>query len=164
MEAKQTKAVKQTERRSLRGRSRNLQGRETQGCDIQGRSRSRSKLLLLPCLAVAVMLVAASCGGSGAPTGFGDEDGGDTVRKNFKEGCEVVVEDSGLSVPANEVCECTYEEIVRESQTSDGITFEDFDEVDDDLREDINKLSEPTNDRVISKIREYMRDCITENS
>lgn len=134
--------VNQTKRRSLRGRSR---------------------LLLLPCLAVAVMLVAASCGGSGAPTGFGDEDGGDTVRKNFIEGCKVAVgDDSQLDDYANTICKCTYDRIVNESQTSERITFEDFDEVDDDLREDINKLSEPTNDRVISKIREYMRDSITE--
>ena len=142
MEVKQTKAVNQTERRSLWG---------------------RSQLLLLPCLAVAVMLVAASCGGSGAPTGFGDEDGGDTVKKNFIEGCEVSVrDDSQLANEAEMICKCTYDRIVGESQTSEGITFEDFDEVDDDLREDINKLSEPTNDRVISKIREYMRDSITE--
>ena len=32
-----------------------------------------SKLLLLPCVAIAVMLIAASCGGSGAPTGFSPE-------------------------------------------------------------------------------------------
>ena len=124
----------------------------------------RNKLLVIPCLAIAVMLVAAGCGGSGAPTGFNSEDGGDTVRQNFIEGCEVAVEGSELSAPANRVCVCTYDEIVRESQTSEGITFEQFDEVDDDLREDINKLSEPTNDRVITKIREYMRDCITQSS
>lgn len=142
----QTKAVKQveqTKRRSFRG---------------------RSKLLALSCLTIAVMLVAAGCGGSGAPTGFDSEDGGDTVRNNFIEGCEVAVEASELSAAANRVCVCTYDEIVRESQTSEGITFAQFDEVDDDLREDINKLSEPTNDRVISKIRGYMRECITDNS
>ena len=123
-----------------------------------------SKFLLLPCAAVAIMLVAASCGGSGAPTSFDPEDGGETVRENFTEGCEVAVEDSQLAANANEVCQCTYDRIVRNSATSDGITFEDFDEVDDDLREDINLLSQPTNDRVITKIREYMRACITENS
>lgn len=147
----QAKAVKQTERRSLWGCSRNLQG--------------RSQLLLIPCLVVAVMLVAAGCGGSGAPTGFGEDAGGATVKKNFIEGCEVAVEEnSQLADDANRVCRCTYDKIVRESPTSEGITFEQFDEVDDDLREDINKLSEPTNDTVIRKIREYMRDCITTNS
>ena len=146
MEVNQTKEVnqvKQTKRFGLRG---------------------RSQMLLLPCLAIAVTLVAAACGGSGAPTGFDSEDGGDTVRNNFIEGCDRAVKDSELSVPANRVCQCTYDNIVRESQTSEGITFAQFDEVDDDLREDINKLSEPTNDRVITKIREYMRDCITANS
>ena len=172
MEVKQTKAVKptkavkqvkQTKRFGLRKPSlwkRKLQGRETQRRDIQ----RRSQLLLLPCLAIAVTLVAAACGGSGAPTGFGDDEGGDTVKQNFIEGCDRAVKDSELSVPATRVCQCTYDNIVRESQTSEGITFAKFDEVDDDLREDINKLSEPTNDRVISKIREYMRDCITANS
>ena len=122
-------------------------------------------MLLIPCLAIAVMLVAAACGGSGAPTGFDSEDGGDTVRNNFIEGCEVSVKaDTQLDAAADDICMCTYDNIVRESQTSEGITFEQFDEVDDDLREDINKLSEPTNDRVITKIREYMRDCITSNS
>lgn len=128
------------------------------------KGRSLSKLLLLPCAAIAIILVAASCGGSGAPTSFAQEDGGDTVRENFTEGCEVAVEDSQLADNANAVCQCTYDKIVRDSATSDGVTFEDFDEVDDNLREDINLLSHPTNDRVISKIREYMRRCITESS
>lgn len=126
--------------------------------------RSLKKFLLLPCAAIAIMLIAASCGGSGAPTSFAQEDGGETVRQNFTEGCEVAVEDSQLAPNANAVCQCTYDKIVRDSATSDGITFEDFDEVDDDLREDINLLSRPNNDRVISKIREYMRNCITSNS
>ena len=144
MEVNQTKAVPQTKRRGL---------------------RRRSQMLLIPCLAIALILVAAACGGSGAPTGFDSEDGGDTVRNNFIEGCEVSVKaDTQLDAAANDICRCTYDNIVRESQTSEGITFEQFDEVDDDLREDINKLSEPTNDRVITKIREYMRDCITSNS
>ena len=122
------------------------------------------KFLLLPCAAVAIILVAASCGGSGAPTSFAPEDGGETVRENFTEGCTVAVEDSQLAANANDVCQCTYDRIVLNSATSDGITFEDFDEVDNDLRGNINLLSQPTNDRVISKIREYMRACITENS
>lgn len=128
------------------------------------KGRSLPKFLLLPCAAAAVILVAASCGGSGAPTSFAPEDGGETVRENFTEGCEVAVEDSQLAADANDVCQCTYDRIVRNSATSDGITFEDFDEVDNDLRGDINLLSQPTNDRVITKIREYMRACITENS
>ena len=122
------------------------------------------KFLLLPCAAVAIILVAASCGGSGAPTSFAPEDGGETVRENFTEGCEVAVEDSQLAANANTVCQCTYDRIVRNSATSDGITFKDFDEVDNDLRGNINLLDQPTNDRVITKIREYMRTCITENS
>ena len=122
------------------------------------------KFLLLPCAAAAVILVAASCGGSGAPTSFAPEDGGETVRENFTEGCKVAVEDSQLAADANDVCLCTYNRIVRNSATSDGVTFKDFDEVDDDLRGDINLLSQPTNDRVITKIREYMRACITEYS
>ena len=129
------------------------------------RSRRLPKLLLLACAAIAIVLVAASCGGSGAPTGFAEEDGGDTVRENFIEGCEVAVEDNTqLADDANTICECTYDRIVRNSATSDGITFEDFDAVDDNLREDINLLTQPTNDRVVSKIREYMRACITAKS
>ena len=159
----QTKAVNQVKRTKRFGlRNPSLWKRKLQGSETQ--RRSRSQLLLLPCLAIAVMLVAAACGGSGAPTGFGEDEGGKTVKENFIKGCDRAVQDSELSVRATEVCQCTYDNIVRESQTSEGITFEDFDEVDDDLREDINKLSEPTNDRVITKIREYMRDCITSNS
>ena len=122
------------------------------------------KFLLLLCAAAVVMLVAASCGDSGAPTSFDLEDGGETVEANFTEGCEVAMEDSQLAAYANDVCQCTYDEIVRNTNTSDGITFEDFDEVDNDLRGDIDLLSQPTNDKVITKIREYMRACITENS
>ena len=122
------------------------------------------KFLLLLCAAAVVMLVAASCGGSGAPTSFDLEDGGETVETNFTEGCEVAMEDSQLATYANDVCQCTYDEIVRNTNTSDGITFEDFNEVDNDLRGDINLLSQPTNDRVITKIRGYMRACITEYS
>ena len=122
------------------------------------------KFLLLLCVAAVVMLVAASCGGSGAPTSFESEDGGETVEANFTEGCEVAMEDSQLAAYANDVCQCTYDEIVRNTNTSDGITFKDFDEVDNDLRGDIDLLSQPTNDKVITKIREYMRACITENS
>ena len=130
------------------------------------KSRSLKQLILLLCAAVAIVLVAASCGGSGAPTGFAEEDGGDTVRENFIEGCEVAAEDSQLAANANTICECTYDRIVRNSATSDGVTFEDFDEIDDDLREDINLISQQDDnpDSVISKIREYMRRCITENS
>ena len=127
---------------------------------------SKKKFLLLPCAAVAIMLVAASCGGSGAPTSFDPEDGGETVRKNFTEGCTVAVEDNQLAADANDVCQCTYDRIVLNTNTSDGITFEDFDEVDNDLRRDINLLSRQTDDpdSVINKIREYMRACITQNS
>lgn len=156
MEVKQTKPVKQTEAPEQievpeRTRRRGLRG--------------RSQLRFLPCLAVAVMLLAAGCGGSGAPTGFDSEDGGDTVRENFIEGCEVSVkDDTRLADDANRICVCTYDKIFVNRDTSEGITFEQFDGVDDDLREDITKLSEPTNDSVISKIREYIRDCITENS
>ena len=127
---------------------------------------SKKKFLLLLCAAAAVMLVAASCGGSGAPTSFEREDGGETVEANFTEGCEVAVEDSDLAADANDVCKCTYDEIVRNTNTSDGITFEDFDEVDNDLRRDINLLSRQTDDpdSVINKIREYMRACITQYS
>ena len=127
---------------------------------------SKKKLLLLPCAAAAIILVAASCGGSGAPTSFAPEDGGETVRENFTEGCTVAVEDSQLAANANTVCQCTYDRIVRNSATSDGVTFKDFDEVDNDLRGNINLLSRQTDDpnSVVNKIREYMRACITENS
>lgn len=141
-EVKQTKPVEQTRRRGLRG---------------------RSQLLLLPCF--AVMLVAAGCGGSGAPTGFDPEDGGETVKENFIEGCEVSVkDDTRLADDANRICKCTYDKIYANRNNSEGITFEQFDEVDDDLREDINKLKDNTNGTVIGIIREYMRECITENS
>ena len=132
----------------------------------QAKTSKLKKLMLLPCVAAAVILVAASCGGSGAPTSFEREDGGETVRKNFTEGCTVAVEDSQLAADANDVCKCTYDEIFLNRNTSDGITFEDFDEVDDDLRRDINLLSRQTDDpdSVINKIREYMRACITQYS
>ncbi len=142
-----------------------LKQMDTEQTVVQSKKFKLSKLLLLPCVAIAVMLIAASCGGSGAPTGFSEEDGGDTVRDNFIKGCEVAVKDDNrLASRAVAICQCTYDMIVRDSLTSDGVTFEEFDRVDDDLRENINRLRDPTPDRVITKIREYMRDCIADRS
>ena len=101
----------------------------------------------------ALCLVAAACGNSGAPTSYEDnpadfeipelnikeEDVGQAER-NYRTGCwEVGKEhperlDERLRVESNlaDVCKCSFDRI------KDELTFEEFKELDDEMRSDIN--------------------------
>ena len=100
---------------------------------------------LLP-VALIVVLLAAACGTSGAPTGYAPDEGGETLHDNFTEGCEVALEDDPQASQANEVCECSYEEIVRT------IPFDDFKELDDELRNDVEAINDTATGVAVTEI------------
>ena len=100
-------------------------------------------------------LLLAGCGGSGEP-----EEYNATVEDNYVRGCEISIAESNPQIgDAIAVCECAYEKIARE------VEFEDFKELDDELREDIEALNNiDSSDSTIGQIRGYIRQCITDNS
>ena len=109
----------------------------------------------------ALFLVAAACGNSGAPTSYDDnpddykgEANVGQAERNFRDGCEEAgMDDLDQQVQENlaDVCECGFDRI-REA-----LTFEQFKELDDDLRSNINAdLNEDVN--------QIMRQCILEES
>jgi len=119
------------------------------------------KKVRLLTVAAVVLLVAAACGNSGAPTSWddnpadykGEADVGQPER-NFRDGCEEAgFEELDAQVGQNlaDVCECSFDQI-REA-----LTFEEFKGLDDDLRSDINA-------DLTEEVRLIMRQCILEES
>ena len=109
----------------------------------------------------ALVLVAAACGNSGAPTSWDDNaaeykgvaDVGQPER-NFRDGCEEEGKDDlDAQVRENlaDVCKCGFDGI-REA-----LTFEEFKELDDDLRSNINA-------DLTEEVSQIMRQCILEES
>lgn len=119
------------------------------------------KRVRLLAVAAVLFLAAAACGNSGAPTSYADNPAdyrGETnvgqAERNFRDGCEKAgVEDGGEQVRQNldDVCKCGFDKI-RET-----LTFEDFKELDDDLRSDINA-------NLTEEVSLIMRQCILEES
>lgn len=116
----------------------------------------RKSLIAGLVVTAVALLVLAGCGGSGEPTEFNA-----TVEENFVKGCEIEVSaNSDLANNAMDICSCAYERITG----NNGITFAQFKGLDDDLREDINALSqEGGGDTTINTVRGYIRDCIERN-
>ncbi len=122
-------------------------------------------------IVAALILVAAACGSSGAPTSWDDnaEDycpsGGEPCEsdvepnvgqpeRNFRDGCrEAGKDDLDQQVQANldDVCKCGFDRI------RDSLTFEQFKELDDDLRSNINA-------DLTEEVSQIMRQCILEES
>ena len=86
---------------------------------------TRRRTSLLAFIVIAMVLLGA-CAGSGDPDEYGD-----VTRDNFVEACEAVGAEE-LADAVSAVCQCSYQRIVVE------IPFEDFTNLDDDLRSDIN--------------------------
>ncbi len=115
----------------------------------------------------ALLLVAAACGNSGAPT-FYDDNAADyqfddnspvepnvgQPERNFRDGCkEAGRDDLDEQVRANlaDVCKCGFDKI------RDALTFEEFKQLDDDLRSNINA-------DLTEEVSLIMRQCILEKS
>lgn len=127
-------------------------------------SVKRTRLLAI---VAALILIAAACGNSGAPT-FYDDNAADyqfdenspvepnvgQPERNFRDGCkEAGRDDLDEQVRANlaDVCKCGFDRI-REA-----LTFDEFKQLDDDLRSDINA-------DLTEEVSLIMRQCILEES
>ena len=115
----------------------------------------------LAAVVAAVCMFASACGNSGAPTSYSDNPADykgvpnvGQAERNFRDGCEDAgKEDLDQRVQENlsDVCKCGFDRI-REN-----LTFDEFKDLDDDLRSDINAdLTEDVN--------QIMRGCILEES
>ena len=103
--------------------------------DRSGRGVRGPRLALLGACAAVVLLLAA-CSEGGEPTSFDD-----TVQTNFLSGCEVAAEaDPGISPVAQRYCVCAYERVRAE------ISFDDFKNLDDDVRDDPEKIRDDADD------------------
>ena len=125
-----------------------------------------TKIRLLAIMA-ALILVAAACGSSGAPTSWDDnaedycptegepcEPNVGQPERNFRDGCrEAGKDDLDQQVQANldDVCKCGFDRI------RDSLTFDQFKELDDDLRSNINA-------NLTEEVSQIMRQCILEES
>lgn len=120
------------------------------------------KMPRLLAVVAALFLVAAACGNSGAPTSWDDnaadykgESNVGQPERNFRDGCEESGQEDDLDeqVRANlaDVCECGFDGIRSQ------LTFEEFKELDDDLRSDINS-------DLTEEVNQTMRQCILEES
>lgn len=121
----------------------------------------------LPAVLAATVLLATACGNSGAPTSYDDnpadyqfdansplEPDVGQAERNFRDGCkEAGGDDLDERVQDNlsEVCKCSFDDI-REA-----LTFDEFKQLDDDLRSDINA-------DLTEQVSEIMRRCILEES
>ena len=112
------------------------------------RSRRRPRFLLLgACVAIVVLL--AACGESGEPTSYDD-----TVEDNFTRGCEVAAEaDVAIRPVAPKYCACAYERLVAE------IPFDDFKSLDDDVKDDPNKIRAGEEDSTGAALTAIFADC-----
>ncbi len=124
----------------------------------------RTRLLAI---VAALILIATACGNSGAPTFYDDNaadyqfDANSPVEpnvgqpeRNFRDGCrEAGRDDLDEQVRANlaDVCKCGFDRI-REA-----LTFDEFKQLDDDLRSDINA-------DLTEEVSLIMRQCILEES
>ncbi|MEQ8717168.1 MAG: hypothetical protein RIE08_06120 [Acidimicrobiales bacterium] len=124
-----------------------------------------SKMIrLLPALLV-IVIVAAACGSSGDPKSFDDqvEDGQSLAERNFVDGCKVELADADdevIAAAANAVCECAYDRFTGadpDVPAAETITFEEFEQLDDELREDINSLD---GSRTGEIVQTAVRTCI----
>lgn len=119
------------------------------------------KMARLLAVVAAVFLVAAACGSSGAPTSWEDnpadyrgEPNVGQPERNFRDGCEEEGKDDlDEQVRENlaDVCKCGFDRI------RDALTFDEFKQLDDDLRSNINA-------DLTEEVNQIMRQCILEES
>lgn len=133
----------------------------------QGDAPAALSKIRIGAVVAALVLVAAACGSSGAPTSYDDnaddyqfdedsavESNVGQAERNFRDGCKDAGEDDlDQQVQDNlaDVCKCGFDKI-REA-----LTFEEFKQLDDDLRSDINA-------DLTEEVSLIMRQCILEES
>ena len=112
------------------------------------RSRRRPRLILLAsCAAVALLLTA--CFDEGHPTSFDD-----TVETNFLNGCELAAEaDPQIRPVAPRYCVCAYERVRAE------MSFEDFKSLDDDVRDEPDRISNDDEESAAAQLTAIFNDC-----
>ncbi len=110
----------------------------------------RPRLALLgACAAVALLL--AACFDEGAPTSYDD-----TVETNFLEGCELAAQgDPAIRPVAPRYCACAWERL----RTGEEISFEDYKKLDDDVRDDPNKIRTDDEDSTGAALTAIFADC-----
>jgi len=109
---------------------------------------------------LVVVVLAVACSSDGFPTGYSDQPDPVTniplVQTNWMNGCQVSLEEE-LASDANQVCECSYEWL----SGPDGIPFEEFVELNNDLKSDPLRLQQPekltAND---NRLLEVVKGCI----
>ena len=109
----------------------------------QPRSRFSPRLAAI---AVPMLLIIAACTPSATP-----EEYNATTRDNFMEACQDERAEPRDSVA--DICECSYDRITA----SDGIPFEDFKSLDDDLRSNIDT-------QLTSAVAAIVADCIRQSA
>ena len=116
------------------------------------RSRRRSRFLLLAACAAVVLLVTA-CGDEGEPTSY---DG--TVEENFMRGCEVAAEaDPAIRPVAPRYCGCAWNRLIAE------VGFDDFKKLDDDVKDDADKIRADEADSTGAQLTAIFADCRAEH-
>lgn len=85
----------------------------------------------------------------------------ESVENNFINGCEAELNDSPVydNTQVASICKCSYEKIATYGE----ISFAEFENLDDELRENIDALAINVADTEnISLLRRYLRACIVE--
>ena len=96
-------------------------------------------------------LLLAACFDEGAPTSYDD-----TVETNFLEGCELAAEgDPAIRPVAPRYCACAWERL----RTGEEISFEDFKGLDDDVKDDPDKIRTDEEDSTGAVLTAIFADC-----
>lgn len=111
-----------------------------------------------------MVFVAAACSSDGFPENYADQpqtldDGTEVslVELNWLEGCTVGLADSDLASDANNICACSFAEV----SGPNGIPFEDFVELNNELKGDPNALgSVDSMTSAEQQLLDIVRGCI----
>lgn len=111
---------------------------------------------------VALFLLVAACSSDGFPESYSaqvdDETGLSNVEQNWLQGCTVGLDQSDLAADANRVCQCSYDEL----SGPDGIPFEDFVEMNNELENDPESLANSEGlTATEQRLLDIVKDCIS---
>lgn len=109
----------------------------------------------------ALVVVVAACSSDGFPESYSaqvdDETGLSNVEQNWLDGCTVGLAQSDLAEDANRVCRCSYDEL----SGADGIPFEDFVALNDELKGDPESLANSESlTATEQRLLDIVKDCI----